>query len=358
MSIEDDGNHEGYELIETENKKVFILAEHWHNIRSVPKATLKLLKYLHEEANVRILAIEQGTSTALLINDYLESGDSLILKDITRNTMFWAKENRKFFEDLRSFNLTLPPSDRIFIRSVDVEYKMESAIFILNQWMGRKEIPTVLMNTLGQFRQLFIQTKSHREQFDGLAVMFYYDKEIVTDLVGYTLGDLKANPEKFRTFFGDRYDDFSTLIQDMFDGLIFDYTNPNTNYKFRDRIIYQKFIDLLNEHPNKGILCVFGSRHATKGSSLYKLNTLDVSPVQNQVSIIRVSALYNRSVISNDLRRIKFNFPNLLRKQPATLIKHDPNDPTFKSKKRFHYTLFINELGNLTPFEKVYSEDY
>ncbi len=50
------------QLLEIDDQQLFVLAEHWHNIRSVPRATMKVLKYLHENANVRILAIEQGQS--------------------------------------------------------------------------------------------------------------------------------------------------------------------------------------------------------------------------------------------------------------------------------------------------------
>lgn len=363
ISIELDEDYSGYDLLDVENDRLIILAEDWHNIQAVPQVTLKLLKYLHRKSNVRILAIEQGRSTAILINRYLTTGDTSVLVQITRNTMFWGKENRQFFKDLRSFNLELNEEEGISVESVDVEYKMESAILMLNNWMGQREIPVDMMNTLGQFRQLFIQSKSHREQFDMLAVMYYYDKDLVTNLVGATLGDLQANSDKYRDFFGDRFGDFSMLIQDMFDGLmfdglIFDYTNPNTNYKFRDRIIYQKFINLLEKEPEKNILCVFGARHATKGSSLYKLKTLDVSPVQNSVTTIQVSAFFNNSFISNDLRRFNYNYPKLLKDNPATFIKHDPNKITLTSKKRFDYTLFINRNGTLTGYKNAFREDY
>ena len=51
ISINDDDDFDGYELLEIGNNQLFVLAEHWHNIQKVPMATLKLLKYLHQEAN-------------------------------------------------------------------------------------------------------------------------------------------------------------------------------------------------------------------------------------------------------------------------------------------------------------------
>jgi len=354
ISIEGDTDFTGFDLLEISDQQLFVLAEDWHNIRSVPRATIKVLKYLHQHGNVRILAIEQGLSAAHMINKYLATGDSLILKQIARNTMFWGRENQVFFRDLLAFNKTLPEQSRIIVRSIDIEYKMESAIFVINDLIRDKAIPTSLAETIGNFKKLFDETKVHREQFDGLSVMFYYDREMVTNLVRYTLYDIENQTKTYEEFFGDDFIQFATMILDMDDGLVFDYTNPNTNYKFRDRLIYGKFTDLFESHPHKGILCVIGERHATKGSSIHNLNTMTSSPMQRKVMNIRIASLHNKSFTSGDLRRINFTFPDHLKINSATLIKHDPNDPTFKSKEDFQYTLFINESGSLTPFENVY----
>lgn len=356
ISIENDDNFEGYELLDIGDNQLFVLAEHWHNIQKVPLATLKLLQYLHQEANVRILAIEQGESVAFMINNYLESGDTTILKEITRNTLFWGKENRSFFEELRNFNLTLPLDEQIGVWSIDIEYKMASAIYVINELIGDNEIPASLSETVGAFKFLFDDTKEHREQYDGLAVMFYYDKELIEGLLLKTLNDLELNSKEYISFFGDDFVQFATLILEMDDGLTFDYTNPNTNYKFRDRLIYNKTVDLVEENPNTGILCVIGMRHATKGSSMRKLNDLSFSPLYGKVMTIRVSALLNKLITSSDLKRFNFNYPQQLKSNPATLIKHQQDDSALKSSKEFDYTIFINASGNLTPFEKVYTE--
>ena len=356
ISIQKDDNFNGFDLFDIRDQQLFVLAEHWHNIKSVPRATMKVLKYLHQNGNVRILAIEQGQSAAYLINQFLASGDTLVLRYIARNTMFWGKENYAFFQDLFEFNEILPEEERITVESIDIEYKMESAIFMMNQLIEGKEIPPSLDPTIGQFRKIFEDTREHREQYDGLSVMFYYDKEIVTQLVRHTLYDIENQSEVYLDFFGSDFVQFATMILDMDDGLMFDYTNPNTNYKIRDRLIYGKFTELLETYPDKGILCVIGMRHATEGSSISMLNTMSYSPLQNKVMNIRISALFHKSFKSSDLRRINYTFPDQLKINSATLIKHDLNDPKFKFKKTFDYTLFINDDGNLTPFENVYKD--
>ena len=349
ISIENDREFAGFDLIEPDSNQVLVLAEHWHNIQTVPQATLKVLRYLHATANVRILAIEQGASVAYMINDYLETGDTTMLRFIARNTMFWSKENWKFFEDLYAFNQTLPEEEQVFVQSIDIEYKMESAIFIINQLIGDEPIPEELLSTLGVFKEIFEETKNHRAQFEGLSVMYYYDRELVERLVLKTIDEMERKSEAYMQFFGDYFIEFATMILEMDDGLTFDYTNPNNNYKFRDRLIYKKTISLVEDYPEMGVLCVIGMRHATKGSSIYKLDNLSFSPLYGKVATIRISALQNKTIVSSDLKRINFNYPGQLKVNKATMIRHNTEDAALRSTKEFDYTLFINQGGTLTP---------
>lgn len=358
VSIDSDDDFKGYDLLDTNESRLFVLAEHWHNIRRVPDATLKTLRYLHMNAGVRILAIEHGKSVAFMINEFLVSGEYSMLEHITRNTMFWGKENRVFFNELRKFNLSLPEKERIIVKSIDIEYKQESAIFMINYFIGEKQIPEDLSFTIGEFQRIYRETKNHRESYDGLAIMYYYDRDFVQNLVIQTINDMEDQSKKYIDFFGDKFTEFATMILEMDDGLTFDYTNPNQHYRFRDRLIYKNFIELSKEYPNIGILCPIGMRHMMKHSSLYDLNIRPSSPYAHRVSYIRVSALFKNSINAGDLKKINYSYPHQLKKASATLIKHDQSINALRSHKGFDYTLFINDSGTLTSFDKVLTEKY
>ena len=357
ISINDDNDFSGYELIKTKNVNLFALGEHWHNIKSVPKATLKLLKYLNQHADVTILAIEQGKSVAWMINNYLESGDETMLAHITRNTMFWAQEHRTFFKELRNYNLDLPAERKITVKSIDIEYKMESAVFVINQLIGENPVPDELSLTIKEFQRIYEETKKERESYEGIAFMYYYDRDFIQELISRTINDLEEKSQLYIDFFGASFTDFATMILEMDDGLTFDYTNPNQNYKFRDQLIYKNFVELVEEFPASGILCPIGMRHVERGSSIYNLKTRFNSPLKEQVSIIRISALYNKAINAGDLKRVNYNYPKQLKKNSATIIYHQDEDKFLRSKK-YDYTIFINENGSLSPFEKVLTERY
>ncbi len=358
ISIEAVNDFSGFELLDVSDKHLYVLAEHWHNIQKVPEATLKLLKYLHGKANVRILAIEHGKSTAFMINEFLETGDESMLQHITRNTMFWAQENRTFLQGLRRFNLTLPVEERIVVESIDIEYKMEAAIFMINQFIGDKDIPDALSKTVGELKRIYEETKAHRESFDALSIMYYYDREVVHQLIIETINDLEDNSEKYISFFDENFTEFATMILEMDDGITFDYTNPNQNYRFRDRLIYKNFLELAAAYPSLGILCPIGMRHTSKNSSIYDLQHRESSPLKDKVTNIRISALFKNAINAGDLRKINFNYPKQLKVNDATLIKHSEENGSLRSNKWIDYTIFINDNGNLTPFENVLTEQY
>lgn len=357
ISINDDDDFSGYEAIVTKDVGLFALGEHWHNIKSVPRATLKLLKYLNKHANVTVLAIEQGKSAAWMINSYLETGDETMLEHITRNTMFWAQEHRTFFKDLRSFNEDLEAEKKVTVQSIDIEYKMESAVFVINQLIGGRPIPEELSFTVKEFQRIYEETKEERESYEGIAFMYYYDRDFIQELVSRTIGELEEKSQSYIEFFDRNFTDFATMILEMDDGLTFDYTNPNQNYKFRDQLIYTNFLALVEEFPGEGILCPIGMRHVEKGSSVYHLKTRTTSPLKDKVSIIRISALYNKAINAGDLKKINYNYPKQLKKNAATLINHTGEDKLLSSKK-YDYTIFINENGSVSPFANVLTERY
>ena len=101
--------------------------------------------------------------------EYIVLGKDVKGEVVLHNTMFWGKENWAFFEDLRAFNKSLPAEEQIFVRSIDIEYKMESAIYVINELIGEKEIPESLASTVGIFKQLFENTRNHRESYQGLS---------------------------------------------------------------------------------------------------------------------------------------------------------------------------------------------
>ena len=273
IDIKSECDFSGFGLLQTWGKRYFFLGEETsHNLKQTPAVTFKFLKYLHKEANVRVLAIEHGYSVAYLINQYLSNPDSMLLRQISRNTMYWGKENYYLIRQLARFNSQLPDTEKITVEAIDIEYKAESAVLLVNKLISTKKIPKELDITLGGFKRIFEEKRSHREQFDGLIVPFYYDKARISSLVATTVGHLRDNDVLYKDFFGADFTHFARMIRDLESGILnYNYIRPRKHLRFRDDIMFNRMVDIALRHKEKNILCVVGSRHIEKGFSGYRI---------------------------------------------------------------------------------------
>src|ERR1041385_3495905 len=141
LNVEYQESFDGFDLLDVTNKNVFIIAEDTHNRISMPRTTLKFLRYLYQVNGTRVLAIEAGTSTAWLINKYLANQDTLLLNDIIRHTFYWGIEHREFLQELAKWNQQLDEDRKIRVVSADIELKQESVVLALNVLMEKRAIP-------------------------------------------------------------------------------------------------------------------------------------------------------------------------------------------------------------------------
>lgn len=129
----------GFEILDMESKDVVIVGENAHNRIDMPRTTLKLLQHLHEVNNTRALVIEAGASTAWLINRFLDTQDTLLLRDIARHTFSWGIEHRELWLALAKWNEQLSAAKKIKVVSADIEIKQESVVLALNMLMQQKK---------------------------------------------------------------------------------------------------------------------------------------------------------------------------------------------------------------------------
>lgn len=339
-------NFRGFELFQPGNNRVFIIAEDVHNRIYVPALTLKFLQYLHTHKNIRTLCIEGGTSTAYLINRYLTTQDSTLLREIVRHTFYWSKEHHLFLKNLATWNNSLPASDRITVRSADIEIKQESVILALNLMMKGKKIPPVI-SSLETFNTLFSEKEKHKEQYQALNVEFYYNKQKSRELVDYILSDIDTN-SGYQNFFGEDFTMFKTMMIDLKSFYKFNYKR-DSKFKFRDDIIHEKLIALGNDIP-EGFLYVVGARHTRPGSSSFRLRHEDTSPLKNKVVVINTTGKVRKEKYmgAKAVSEISTKYPEVFASN--AFIKNENAGGQY-----FDYTLAFNTNRHVAPFANSYT---
>jgi len=99
-----------------------------------------LYQYILPLFCVLLLKIEAGASTAWLINRFLNSQDTLLLRDIARHTFYWGVEHSELWRELAKWNEQLSEDERVKVVGADIEIKQESVVLALNILMQQKAI--------------------------------------------------------------------------------------------------------------------------------------------------------------------------------------------------------------------------
>ena len=253
--------------IENLNDGNFYMISQIHNSKIDIPLEKELLFSLHSRG-VYYNISEYPHSAFFLINEYLKSGDTSILKLISTKAPF------NFIKEVYSFNLKQLAEKQIKFFGVDYElynsdrgrhYK-NSLMFIYNR---RK---TTIANTV--FENLFSQLDSTDEN----------DIKALTSLHKLLQTTFYKNEEKIKEIFSNYSDDILLIL------------SAPTEYKSipkRDKWLFKRFkivydIVLRNNNIPK-FIASFGAAHvkaSNKKNITYKLQIFNESPVKGKVVII------------------------------------------------------------------------
>jgi hypothetical protein len=350
LSIAYDQPGGGFDILAMNSKDVVVVGEDTHNRIDMPRATLKLLQYLHKTNNTRVFVIEAGTSTAWLINRFLASQDTLLLRDIARHTFYWGIEHYAFWQELAKWNEQLTVHEKIKVVSADIEIKQESVVLALNILMQEKEIPSS-MSGLKTLRGVFEETSIHRNQFNALNVRYYYDKDRCEIAAKQTLADINQRPDEYQAFFGSDLPFVQTMLRDLV--FQYRYNYKDWNFTWRDKIIYQKLLDIHASGLTKFIYVV-GSKHTGVGASSYRLAHDATSPFKGRVVLVNITGRksdgkFEGAKVVTELSR---QYPKIFCDGCDVIIRNDGSNELLKNYP--DYTIAFKNNIHVRPFNKTF----
>lgn len=338
----------GFDILNMKSKDVVIVSENAHNRIDMPRTTLKLLQHLHEVNNTRALVIEAGASTAWLINRFLDTQDTLLLRDIARHTFYWGIEHRELWLELAKWNGQLSADKKIKVFSADIEIKQESVVLALNILMQEKDIEAS-MSGLKTFRDVFKERSEHRNQFDALNVNYYYDKDRCEIAANQTLKDINDQPNEYMSFFGTDLSFVRIMLQDLLSQ--YNYNYNDRKFIWRDKIIYQKLLDIHASGVTK-FMYVVGEKHTYKGASSHRLGHEATSPLKGRVVLIKSTGKKSNGTFqeAGELTKLSRLFPEKFCEGCDVIIHNDgtsklltqSSDYTIAFKNNDHVRRFKN----------------
>lgn len=248
--------------------KVFFTGEDHTFTNSNILLELNMMKYLHKKANMRIHLLEFGTSVGWLVDQYVQSGDSMYLAALKD---YSYRNFAPLFKGLREFNATLDSANKIRVVGIDLEWSFSTSSKVLSLLLkdslqpdseialaieaikGMAEYVTTDYNGRtaygGGFGSLYSGNFNLNTGMRDVMNCFYKHKEKFMKCVA-------REPEMFEKIMNgikewERWDEYEDkrMIQGTY---------------FREQYMYDRFMEVMKKNPNVSFYGQFGRCHVAR----------------------------------------------------------------------------------------------
>lgn len=312
-------------------KSDVILTGEGHAISKNYQVKLSMIKYLNEKYKLKYLLEESGYSQSCFINQYLKTGDDsklkLLFNDL-KGTAAWSREYYDFFIKLREYNLTLPEKERITVIGIDIEHQIGTALIYLNSILPESEPGIEIKPYITAFKDGYKQRNTNA----------------VIKAAENLQGNIKANSSDYEKYLGDKYFDFS-IVLDNIENYLNAYASNNLE-SLREPCLYSNFKRIYSNLPKGKYFGEFGLEHiyqiAYKTKFAMYLNNSD-SPVKGKVLSIAYAYQDCKKMVWGETYGENYASPGLddieilrnISKSDITLFKLNGDRSPFSKKNCF-----------------------
>ncbi|MFT5725023.1 MAG: hypothetical protein ACI9JN_002146, partial [Bacteroidia bacterium] len=244
------------------DKKLFIAGENHTYRSSNSDLWVQNIKYLYVHAGVRNVIMESGLSTSWLANQYVLTGDTA-LYNVLKKYMY--KEYAERYKKLYRFNRNLDSGEKVQVFGIDLERGSFGSVKVLSMLIPDSVTAPDSIDL-------------HIESILGMAM--YQDREIFdgtgeANLLGYTysvsstlklvIENHENHADLYKDYLKGDYDLFRKILMGLKETIrwrSFDKEKTVQGYIFREKYMYNRFVELIDSNPGK-YYGQFGRCHAT-----------------------------------------------------------------------------------------------
>lgn len=229
------------------NARIIVTGEaHQHN--DFRTLNLDFIKYFYENYGIRYYLAEMNWIDAIDVNKYINGGDEEILTRLFQrytNTDLATKETYEFFQEFRSYNLTLPKDKRIVYIGVD----------IVGSWENVSAFFDFIPDNTDNIPEA-IKT--------GINEILNVKNGITTSIsLNIVLDNIENNRSEYENYLKDDFKMFYNTVKISKESL--DVFRTSYTLNERDEAIYSNILKVLELFPNDKFYGSWGSAHVAKG---------------------------------------------------------------------------------------------
>ncbi len=295
IDINNNDSFAGFEILDEQiDKHRLILSGENHNYTNENiSIEMKLFRYLVKKKGFKHLIIEQGYSLGQMLNTYIATGDTFILRKI-KNCSF--RSFYSFTKNLRTLNLSLPDSQKFSVHCIDVERFFHPAVGYMSYLLPKnKTIPDELLIHIEGLKSLeaYLMGGNNYQRWNsdkdgGIDYNYYYysdgsiSDEKTINLIIHSFDSLNAI---YKNYLGENYNAFEKVINSLRDKNYHQSLSSSAQeIIYREQFIYKKFENLANLYPNDKFYGQFGRCHTTDTSIFAECDWYDVHSFINRVN--------------------------------------------------------------------------
>lgn len=227
LNIDDNDEFESFGLLNDsllQNYRLFFTGEDHRFRKSNSLLELKMFKYLHKTAGVRVLLVEFGEGLGHIINNFVQNGDSVSQQILEK---FLYKEYYQQVEGLRSFYTSLGEDEKFSVRGVDIERSPLFAVKKLEMLLPDRNTAhdsiLVTADAIKSLSEFFDNNRTRSDFFDdedgyGFGSDDYTPNKSSIDAsltLKLVLANFAAHKEKYKPFLGENFTAFETTINNI-----------------------------------------------------------------------------------------------------------------------------------------------
>lgn len=248
------------------NYRVFFTGENHVFRKSNYLLQLKMLKYLHQKAGVKHLFLEFGYSRGWLVNQYIQTGDSILFKTLKN---YSYPEYAALYKGIYEYNKTLDSNKKITVTGIDLERSSTSAIKVLSMLLPKSDPPKNIAVHVDAIRALGVYSDKRHYMLDDEEVStgdVYYSGNFYNENLSlrHILNDIDSNSEHYHAYFGDNYIHVLNIIKGIKgeqQRTVYINSRAIQQYIFRENFMYDRMIELLQQFPDEKFYSQFGRCH-------------------------------------------------------------------------------------------------
>jgi len=332
----------GFEVMDkaAQSGRFFLGGEDHRYMEFNSRMELKLMRYLHQKGGVRHMILELGFARGYVLQQYVQTGDSVWLDLLDHTT---GSDYMEMYRSMREWNRALPDADKVIVTGIDVERYTDVPLLLLDHLLPDSGIPDQLIVHVEAIKGLakFIYNEAASEDEGAEYGVSEEGNDVSSDnyeiipTLRTFLTQYDSMKPMYRKYLGQNFELADTLLNSLRQYLIWeDYEYTPYQYTYREKVMYDNMKTLLQRYPNGKFYGQFGRCHAGTAvqngpcgwlnyhSIAQKMTTLMPEPVRNHV--VTVGYFYSDGEEDDDEEDDEWRRPSAQERETENFEEETP----------------------------------